>query len=995
MVNSNPKGSMWHRWEPHVHTPSTILNNQFSGTNDGWDEFVKRLNEATPEIRALGITDYYSLEGYKKVVELNDNGQFTNAILFFPNIEIRFNIGTGKNAAINGHLLISPEKENHVEMTERFLNKLTFSAHNQKFSCNRGDLILLGRKHVSNPTLEEMPALREGTNQFKIDFQQLINELHNDEWASANILFCVAVNGGDGTSGLSNDASFAATRASIEFHAKIMFSSHEKQIQFWLGKGTATKETLQAKYNGFKPCIHGSDAHRNEDIGKVHDNRFTWIKGDLTFESLRQICIEPEDRVFIGPQPPTASIASQTIEFIDVKNADWMEPPRLTINSGLVAIIGARGSGKTALADLIAVGAHATADQFEKASFVERAKQHLNDVTVDLAWGAGSTTSARIDRIGYGSDNGPQVQYLSQKFVDALCSAEDGVSEGFLREIERVIFNAHPEGQRLGMSDFRELLQFRAANARESRIECERLLQDLSKIITAERNKKHSIEGLTKRIEEKSKQITIDKAARQTLIKTGQEQRIKDLQQVAASLDIVTRKLDSANRSQQALIALQGAVLSARTTTFPNFISKLKQNHTETGFEENDWARFRIDFVGDVDQLVSEKIEAANKEIKALTDPALIANNISVSTATFISDYSTLANQPFNVLKSEAKRLEFLIGIDTTNTAQYVKLNSKIGKDETDLEKLKRELTDAQGAGERIKDLLSRKKDAYKNVFKSIIDEENELVKLYQPLMINLSIATGSLRKLSFIVKRNSDTLRWATIGEQLLDLRKQGDFKGVGTLLAAVNSELKSIWETGDSESISKAITVFRDKYEKAILDHALVERTDQPAFNQWATKVADWLYSTDHISIKYGIQYDGVEIQRLSPGTRGIVLLLLYLAIDNEDSRPLIIDQPEENLDPKSVYQELVPLFSKAKKKRQIIIVTHNANMVVNADADQVIVAQGGTQRPGQLPTIHYNSGGLENPQIRTQVCEILEGGAEAFKERAKRLRMNIKQS
>lgn len=56
----------------------------------------------------------------------------------------------------------------------------------------------------------------------------------------------------------------------------------------------------------------------------------------------------------------------------------------------------------------------------------------------------------------------------------------------------------------------------------------------------------------------------------------------------------------------------------------------------------------------------------------------------------------------------------------------------------------------------------------------------------------------------------------------------------------------------------------------------------------------------------MRYGIDYDGVDIRKLSPGTRGIVLLLLYLALDDSDNRPLVIDQPEENLDPKSVFEE-----------------------------------------------------------------------------------------
>ena len=93
---------------------------------------------------------------------------------------------------------------------------------------------------------------------------------------------------------------------------------------------------------------------------------------------------------------------------------------------------------------------------------------------------------------------------------------------------------------------------------------------------------------------------------------------------------------------------------------------------------------------------------------------------------------------------------------------------------------------------------------------------------------------------------------------------------------------------------------------------------------------------------AVRYEISYDGVDIRKLSPGTRGIVLLLLYLALDDSDDRPLIIDQPEENLDPKSVFDELVALFIAAKAKRQVIMVTHNANLVINTDADQIIVAE-----------------------------------------------------
>jgi hypothetical protein len=131
---------------------------------------------------------------------------------------------------------------------------------------------------------------------------------------------------------------------------------------------------------------------------------------------------------------------------------------------------------------------------------------------------------------------------------------------------------------------------------------------------------------------------------------------------------------------------------------------------------------------------------------------------------------------------------------------------------------------------------------------------------------------------------------------------------------------------------------------------------------------------------------------LSRLSPGTRGIVLLLLYLALDDSDNRPLVIDQPEENLDPKSVFDELITLFIEAKSHRQVIMVTHNANLVVNTDADQIIIAESGPHPHGALPPISYRSGRLENSEIRRAVCDILEGGEGAFQERARRLRVRL---
>jgi len=259
--------------------------------------------------------------------------------------------------------------------------------------------------------------------------------------------------------------------------------------------------------------------------------------------------------------------------------------------------------------------------------------------------------------------------------------------------------------------------------------------------------------------------------------------------------------------------------------------------------------------------------------------------------------------------------------------------------------------------------------------------------------MARLANSSGTLGKLSFSVSRVVDANNWADFAEgELIDCRRSGPFYGRGSLTALANSELKPAWETGNAIEIQAAMADFIAKYWKDLLKHAPYVPTQKLEFRTWLKQFAQWLFSTDHITVRYEIAYDGVDIRKLSPGTRGIVLLLLYLALDDADDRPLIIDQPEENLDPKSVFDELVSLFITAKRKRQVIMVTHNANLVINTDADQIIIASAGAHPTGGLPPITYVAGGLEDANIRKEVCNILEGGEDAFRERARRLRVRL---
>ena len=133
-------------------------------------------------------------------------------------------------------------------------------------------------------------------------------------------------------------------------------------------------------------------------------------------------------------------------------------------------------------------------------------------------------------------------------------------------------------------------------------------------------------------------------------------------------------------------------------------------------------------------------------------------------------------------------------------------------------------------------------------------------------------------------------------------------------------------------------------------------------------------WIFG-NYFSLSTEINFNEISMDKLSMGQKGTVLLKLFLA---EGDYPLIIDQPEDNLDNRFIYTELVQAFKDAKKKRQIIIATNNANLVVNADAEQIIVAEFKDYK------ISYNSGSIENLKTRNIIMPILEGGEVAFRER-----------
>lgn len=995
---ADSRGSLWRRWDPHIHTPGTVLNDQFGNSPHVWEEYLSRLESATPTVEALGVTDYYTLNSYKKVCEEKAKGRLPKVELIFPNVEIRLDMGTSRGGQVNAHLLFSPEDPEHIGQIESFLGKLHFRSADETYACSRHDLIRLGRKHTGQQQLPEINAFAEGANQFKVDLDQLKELWKSSAWIAEHCIFAVAVGERDGTSGLRDSGdSLDTLRKSVEHFASIIFSGKPADVSFWLGRHpTVGVFDLEEKWGGIKPCLHGSDAHSLERVLSPDHKRFCWIKGDLAFETLRHVCMEPETRVHVGESHPELNRGSRSVLSVSVSNAEWMSPQNVPLNPGLVAVIGARGSGKTALADLIAAGGLSVSDHLHKNSFLLRARGLLGSGRVELTWSEGEVTSNGLASPEVEDFwDSPRVQYLSQQFVDQLCSA-DGPATGLTKEIHRVLFNAHGVDEREGTTSFDDLLKLRLAPAEAKHETFAKSLQLSMENLSRERARKVELPKLEKQKDDLIKQVEQDEKERLGILGTGggQEERANRHREVQVALESRRRSLDSAQSTARSLKGLADDVQRFRVVEAKSIVSQWMQSRESAGLTPEEWGAFSLRFEGDVDSVVRVKLEEAEERIQQILGVPLVKDPQRDVQLSWIPENQSIQEQTIAVLSAEIERLNSSLGIDRQNNARLTSLSTKISKAKKDIELLDAQIELAKTADVRIKQHLDERAEFYKETFQAVSEIELEYRRLYSPLERSLreqsqaSSGVGSLGKLGVLVKRTVNVEAWAERGEHQLDLRKQGPFKGRGALLQMAKSALLNAWEKGTASEVAAAMQAFIQENETKIKEH----RPDDVDVKQWTSSVLSWLFDTSHVSISYALTFDGVEIERLSPGTRGVVLLLLYLSIDQEDDRPLIIDQPEENLDPKSVYDELVHRFRSVRERRQVIIVTHNANLVVNTDVDQVIVAEATAHTPGKLPQINYQSGGLENRQIRKHVCDVLEGGERAFRDRAKRLRLKL---
>jgi hypothetical protein len=266
-------------------------------------------------------------------------------------------------------------------------------------------------------------------------------------------------------------------------------------------------------------------------------------------------------------------------------------------------------------------------------------------------------------------------------------------------------------------------------------------------------------------------------------------------------------------------------------------------------------------------------------------------------------------------------------------------------------------------------------------------EQANVLRTLYsavQTFIDSHSLAKDKLR-LEFRAELTNDGFSERFLS--MLALNHRGSFMGVDEGRKRVNGYIQQVrWD--DAESIEQFLLTIDDALHfDRRADHAKPLRVnEQLVKGRNPEEVYDMLYGLEYVRPRYILRWEGKDIQTLSAGERGTLLLVFYLLVDKSE-QPLIIDQPEGNLDNHTIAKVLVECIREARNRRQVFIVTHNPNLAVVCDADQVIHAR---MDKSSGNAVTYTSGSLESPTMNQYITDVLEGTRWAFGVRDKKYKV-----
>lgn len=983
-------GSQWRKWNFHIHTKGTNKNDQFSSPTieDFFYAFFKKAYEN--QVSAIGITDYFSIDRYLDAIEYrknidskldtegnqlfnSDEIEFIKDIFIFPNVELRMLPSTDKGRLINIHCIFNPDYVADLE------NDFFSHIENQdQIKMNRYGITNYGKSLDASIT-DDKKQYEKGIENFVIDLKSLKSLLSTNKKFKDNTLLVVSNSNNDGASGTqkhydlfeNEQGSLDGLRKSIYFISDAIFSGNPKDIKYFVGKKsegtdgyndevykTEVEEVLLNR-GSLKPCIIGCDAHKEDDLF----SKFTWIKADLNFEGLRQICFEPEQRVKIQEDKPDfkeEKLLIEKVKFISPNNIFSTAP--IYLNPNLNVIIGGKSSGKSILLFSIAktLSADETVLKNENGSY----KYDLNEIEdgFDFEITTKGGFSQKLNRNADENSILPEIKYIPQNYLVKLAEPELNKKGKSLNKIVRDLIIEDDESKELYQSFLNKVTQNDKLrnNQIDSYFEAQKEIQNLEEELKTKSNKsvlEKNIETNTEKLEElnKSSGLTPEQVEEYKALQAKQEENKGQLQKFREDFSAVE------NFNQDLAQVLKNL--------------KQKKNSLVENLQLQEIKDYYQSIYTPIDSLLEEVVE--------------IEKSLEVETneegKRVFKEEKGKFQEVLTVINDEGKKLKDAIQPylkDDQIKKAIETLNQSISSD-------KKALLDIENLSKKIQDKKKQLNDSTEEIFKIYENSYQEYILIIDALKNR----TIELEKDGLKILGKAQ-FHYNKLRKGLLDV---SDGRSASYRQYNILEENK---KSTDEADFTKIFQEIKTLFENIICgEYVLNSRASIP--NTIKILMDDYFFDY------WEITYKNDKLGEMSTGKASFVILMLIIGL-SKSKAPILIDQPEDNLDNRSITADLVNYLRNKKLERQIIVVTHNANIVVNADAENVIVANQKGQNDDNTSSLFkfdYINGSIENTfdklseetdllksmGIRQHIADIVEGGKDAFIMREKKYRFH----
>ena len=923
--NDYPSGSNWLKWDIHTHTP---LDHEWKNKPNNFHKV---------EVKKQFARDYITFAKKQELslIAITDHN-FCNNIedLAIPyimdeakkeNITILpgFEITAKDGSGI--HLLVIFKEDTALEIIKEIVDRLFPPS-----------TILVPKERnvpVSNKNIEEI-------------YQEAYNHPKKPEFL---IVFAHI----DRSNGVLDKSTIRGTRRIEEWQKPFIEISQISSTAVFEKQGfyRNIKHDKNFEYYRKMTYLTASDC-RQISIPKTEDNKerrfylgekFAWIKANPTFDGLKQIIHEPTERVKVQKVKPDFKLETNIIKrvrFISKTVSSQFSSNWVELNQNLNTIIGGKSSGKSLLLSLIAKTINPEID-------ISKYNELIKDCDFEVVWGDDTVYKLSEDKHYYDARSVKQlkrrrISYVAQLAIHRLIEENPdeykSIILSFLKENETFkIFYENFE---------RDTDSFKA--------KVENNLTDLFQYQSTLKRRKEELKNLG------------DKQAKQEELK-----RLK--------LNLAKLEDDQlSDEEKEEYDILQGQI---------NNLKQIVENTKELSNAAKQYKQFSLNNINDLGNQIRKKHDEISMSVNEKNQAA-----ISIFRDKILQNVNSFS-QNINSIFKEIEDFDKIIN----ETQSQVELKTSASKRFYEQTENKVLIQDHKQKIEKlekdIKNILSAEKKAEIELEKSnksmseVLANYEALFNQYKLLKREIELRYKNLipeDKLSLNLKIDFDEENFYRDFIELFDRRFS-------------LSELSSYFQNNTySFNLSSHFFMIRDVLKK-LIDNG--EKFNFKRKNE-VEKAVKFLLS-NYFNPLFKLRQDDEDIEDMSYGKKSLILLKLYLSLSKVES-PIFIDQPEDNLDNRTIYSELKEFMRQKKVQRQIIIVTHNANLVVSTDAELVVVANqaGQNKRDNLKYKFEYITGALENSfttlenqgilykmGIKEHVCDVLEGGKDAFEERERK--------